>query len=258
MGVISPETLKTLVAPDTNSIIEQGKDSVVWRLKLPGGESAVGKIYRRRGWVSRFRGGAFPFRVQREYNGLCVLADSGIPCSAPLLWGQGFAAEHARFEILVTREIPDVMNLSALTAAGMRKPSTNDLLPLFDVLRRMHQCGVYHGALWPKNIMMTTAPERERAFHVIDLARTIRFPSDITGTTMARFDLLSLLYGLGRRCPEFDAETALRRYGYAPEEAREIAEQARRYRSTRHLRNRLGLTFKIRSLLANLSAALSR
>jgi hypothetical protein len=203
------------------------------------------------------RGGIFPFRVQREFDALCVLEDSGVPCSQPLAWGQGFAPEHGYFELLVTREIPNSVNLKKQAGTGDPRLHPNDFHPLFDALRGMHEHGVYHGALWPKNILVAKTPEGAWGFYLIDLARAVRFPGTIVGTAMARFDLLSLLYSLGRTDPALEPEAMLRRYGYGSEEAKKIAGQARCYRSSRHLRNRLAVTFQLRAVAARWTAAIA-
>ena len=35
------------------------------------------------------------------------------------------------------------------------------------MLRGMHECGVYHGALCPKNILITKAGDGDYEFHVM-------------------------------------------------------------------------------------------
>ena len=249
-----PVSLETLVFPDEKTLIKQEKKTLVWRVRLGGSESAVVKMYRHLGLLNRWRGRAVPFRVQREFAALGVLAAGGVPCSAPLLWGVGSAAGHGHIEVLVTREIPGAVSLKEWLDVKNRRVTSADLLPLFEVIRRAHHCGLYHGALWPKNILVTTAPSGELSFHLIDLVRSIRFPGDMGGTSVARYDLLSLLYSLARSCPDLDAEALLRGYGMSPADAWEIAGQSRRYRSTRHLRNRLAIIFKLGALAANFAA----
>jgi hypothetical protein len=177
-----------------------------------------------------------------------------VPCSQPLAWGWGFTPEHGYFELLVTREIPGAVSLKKYVATGDPRLRSGDFHPLFDALRRMHEHGVYHGALWPKNILVARISEGAWGFHLIDLTRAVRFPGTICGTAMARFDLLSLLYSL----PGFDSEAMLHRYGHGSAEARRIAAQARCYRSSRHLRNRLAVTFQLRAATARWVASISK
>ncbi|HOX57776.1 MAG TPA: lipopolysaccharide kinase InaA family protein [Candidatus Paceibacterota bacterium] len=254
LGDIPLELRRALVFPGATPRIKEEDQALVWRLQLvlPGlVEAGVVKLYRRRGMWNRLRGGVLRFRVQREFSALCALADGGVSCSQPLVWGWGFAPTHGHFELLVTREIPGVVSLKEYLAASGGRLRAEDLLPLFDNLCRMHERGVYHGALWPKNILLAKATGGAREFHLIDLARSVRFPENIFGTSMARFDLLSLLYSLVQTDAAFDSEAVLRRYGCGPAEARKIATQALGYRSSRHLRNRLALTFQMRALWAH-------
>jgi len=260
LGDIPPELRRALVFPGANPRIKEEDTTHVWRLQLAlPGLIALGvvKLYRRQGAWSRFWGRVSTSRVQREFDALCVLADSGVPCSQPLAWGWGFAPEHGYFELLVTREIPGAISLKQQVATGDPRLRAGDFQPLFDTLRRMHEHGVYHGALWPKNILVARTPGGTWGFHLIDLARAVRFPGTICGTAMARFDLLSLLYSLAQTDPEFGSEAVLGRYGCGPAETKRIAAQARCYRSSRHLRNRLAVTFQLRAMAARWAAAIS-
>lgn len=242
-----------LVIPDTNLLLKRENEVLIWRLPLvlPGSaENGVVKLYRRRGRVNRLRGGILPFRVQREYGALSRLADGGVPCSQPLVWGWGFMPEHGDFEVLVTREIPGAVNLKDLLGASRGRLRTDGFLALFESVRRMHELGVYHGALWPKNVLRTATSDGVGEFHLIDLARAVLFPGTICRTATARLDLLSLVYSLGRANDAFDCEALLRHYGFTAAEARTIAAQGRHYRSSKHVRNRLALICRLRALLA--------
>jgi hypothetical protein len=188
--------------------------------------------------------------VQREYDALRILAEAKIPCSVPCLWGWGSCAEHGHFEVLLTCEIPAASSLKQHLGAGGQRLRPRQWFPLSDALRRMHESGVYHGALWPKNILVRREGADEYGFYLIDLARSLLFPRSILGTTMARFDLLSLLYSLERADPQFEPGPLLERYGCSPAGTEAIVAQSRRYRSSRHLRNRLALAFQFRALLA--------
>lgn len=249
---VPPEPRSALVFPPPDALLKREEKTWIWRVPLPSGGNGIAKMYRRRGLWSRLRGWILPLRVRREFAALAVLTDGRVPCSEPLWWGWGHAKEHGHFEILITREIPDAIDLKACHAGSANRPRSADYLSLFDTLRRMHECGIYHGALWPKNILLTMRASQEMAFHLVDLARSIQFPGNIFDTRPARFDLLSLLYGLARVCPDFDAESLARRYGMSAPGAHEIAERSRQYRSTRHQRNWQSLAVQTCSMLAHL------
>lgn len=238
--------------PEEQALIKNEERTLVWRQEPGLGEATVVKMYRRRGCVDWQGERLFKFRVQREYQALLVLESAGVPCSAPLLWGFGTATEHGRFEILVTREIPGAISLKQAFTPGAASLTAEDLLPLFHLVRQLHRCGMYHGALYPKNILVTRPPDRGLAFRLIDLARSQRFPKSIQGTAMARYDLLGLLHGLTHLRPGILCEVLLARYGLAEAEIRELLAQLARYRPTRHLRNRLVFCFQARSLAARI------
>jgi len=237
------------VSPGANLLIKDEKNTIVWRLplELPGRrEHGIVKLYRRRGVWNHWRSKVLQFRVQREFVALCLLTDAGVPCSLPLLWGWGLAPEHGHFELLVTREIPVAVNLREFLARGNRlRPS--DLLPLFDSFRVMHARGLYHGALWPKNILLTKAADETWQFHLIDLARSLRFNGSISGTLMARHDLLRFLYTSGVSERQLACEKLLHRYGCTARNSRALAKRAHRFRSSRRVLDLWEPAFQVRA-----------
>ncbi|NUO08858.1 MAG: hypothetical protein HUU08_09310 [Candidatus Brocadia sp.] len=250
-------TEESLIIPDTKAFIKSEKRTLVWRKTVGNSEATVVKMYRHRGFVDWHRERLFNFKVQREYEALHVLESAGVPCSVPLLWGFGSASEHGRFEILVTREIPAAVNLKEAFRANTASVVPDDLPALFDVVRQMHQCGIYHGALLPKNILVTSVSQRRPTFCLVDLIRALHFPADIQRTVMARYDLLSLMHGLTNLHPGINCETLLSHYGLGRTDTRELLDRLVWYRSTRHLRNRLAFQFKIRALGARCCSRLS-
>lgn len=250
LGVEPVELGPALVIPAAPDLIKEEDKTLVWRLKLAAGESGVVKMYRRRGPLDWCWERALQFRVQREYEALCALEIAGVPCSVPLFWGYGSAVEHGRFEILVTREIPDAANLKAWLTAGPKSLSADDLLPLFDIIRRMHRCGMYHGALSPKNILVTQSQEKGHAFYLIDLARAIQFPKDISQTSMARADLLSVMRRLVQMRGNAGCKEMLLQYGWPKSELDTFMARLKQHPSSRRLRNRLTLEFTIRYWIA--------
>ncbi|MBN2507184.1 MAG: hypothetical protein JXQ71_10855 [Verrucomicrobia bacterium] len=240
----------TLVSPGANPVIKHESQTLVWRLPWPDGPQTIVKLYRRRGLLHRFRGRLLPFRVQREFHALCILADGGVPCSPPLAWGWGHAPQHGRFEFIVTGELAGAVNLKERLAAPAPEVSPDDLLHLFRLLRRMHARGVYHGALSPKNIMVPASPRPVEAFHLIDLARAVWFPGDIAGSAMARLDLLSLLRRLCQMRPGWGCQPFLLAYGLPERDLRGFSARLNRFHPTRHTRNWLALRFRLRAAVA--------
>jgi hypothetical protein len=254
---VTPALRAALVFPSANPLLKEEPKTCIWRLALPSGESAIVKLYRRRGVLNLLRGDSgnrfSPFRrcrVEHEFSALSLLADAAIPCSLPLLWGWGQAAEHGRFELIVTREILNATNLKEHFAQAGQALSTVDLRPLSRMLRRMHERGVYHGALSPKNILVVEQAGSVRSFYLIDMARAVCFPGDITGSRMAWFDLLSLMRRLRQSCRGLDCHVLLQEYGLPADAIEKFLHELQRFRPTRHTRNWLAFRFRLKAMFS--------
>jgi len=252
LGAIQPGWNRVLIAPGDEPLLKSEDTTHVWRVPLPSGGHGILKLYRRRGGLNVWRGKLVAFRVPREFEALCVLADGGVPCSQPLLWGWGTAVEHGHFEVLVTRAIPGAASLRERLVHEGGGWRTEDLQPLFPLVRRLHRCGIYHGALSPKNILVTVESGQPTCFYLIDLARAVVFPRAIVGSSMGRFDLLSLLRRLLQLRPETGCERLLRAYGMGDPEISDLLARLGRFRPTHHTRNWLALRFGLEARLARL------
>lgn len=183
--------------------------TLVWSEPLPGGGRAIKKMYRRRPFYDPLRRWFIPYRAEREFTVLSHLARHGVPCSEPLSWSHGRRDPHGRHELLVTREVPGATALDKLL---QRPGAVTDLAPLLRLIRRMHDCGVSHGGMAPRNILVTFAAGAPD-FHLIDMSYSHVFPRGIAGTRMAKFDLLDLMYRIGRHFPEESCRAWLAAYG---------------------------------------------
>ena len=192
-------------------LIKAEQCTLIWSEPLRGGGREVVKLYRRRPLADPIRRWFVAYRVQREFHLLQHLLAGGVPCPEPLWWSHGRSRRHGRHEQLATREIAGTTPLvDWLRSLG--SSSRPDLAPLFRIARRMHECGVAHGAFYPTNIL--AAPRRFPVeFFVIDMAHGCRFPQSIVGTLPATYDLLDLLRGISRRHPIDDCERWVAGYG---------------------------------------------
>jgi len=218
-------------------LIKAEQCTLIWSEPLRSGGREVVKMYRRRPLADPVRRWFVAYRVEREFHLLAHLFESGVPCPEPLWWSHGRSPQHGRHEQLATREIAGTIPLVQwLRALG---PATRpDLAPLFRVARRMHECGVSHGAFYPTNILV--APQRvPQEFFAIDMAHGCRFPQGIVGTQPAAYDLLDMLRGISRRHPIDDCENWLEGYGLECAERQRLLERLpahRLERPWRHLR----------------------
>jgi hypothetical protein len=67
------------------------------------------------------------------------------------------------------------------------------LAPLFRIVRRMHDSGMCHQALYARNIVVRPAAAAGERYFLADVPRSWLFPRSITGTSMAWCDLLDLV-----------------------------------------------------------------
>jgi len=223
---------------------------LIWSEQCDDTTRIVFKMYRHRGMWTSFRERVTRFRVQREYQSLCHLVQQDIPCSIPLFWTRGYCRRHGYYEILAMREIEDATPLGALVIPGVDLNGVGDLAPLFRIVRRMHSSGLHHGALVPRNILVTTGADGRWSFHVIDMPRAIAFPRDVFDTRMGWIDLKDLTRSLLPVLGNERCLALLESYGMDASGGRYLLETLEGYRCTRHTRNWLQGEFKLRSWFA--------
>ncbi len=230
-------------------VLKSERHTLIWTELLAEGHAVV-KLYRHMGLFKLIRSKLlFGRRVRREFAALGRLHAAGIPCSAPLSWFGGRTRDAGFCEALVTRRIEDSRSLEQLGADG-QAPAVTELTRLFRLLRRAHACGVYHGSLSPRNILVTRTggvPE----FHFIDMARSVVFPGDIAHTRMGRRDLLSLSMYIARRGGTACIPALLSAYGLAGDAMPGFLTALSRFRSTSLGRDLTAVEFGIRGLFDN-------
>ncbi len=224
----------------------------IWEDALGDGTSAVLKLYPHRGPISWEREKRFRFRVEREFGGLERLVAGRVPCTEPLFWTFGRHPRLGRFEVLATRKVPDAAPLSAWVGTGEPWPSLEGLMPW---VRRMHETGVFHGALWLKNILATPAAKGGYDFHLLDMPKAMLFPTSIVGSRMARMDLLDLLWWVRKEHGIDTCRPLVAAYGLEGEERAALLLRLEGHRPTRFTRNRQRFEFSVREWLGRLRGA---
>jgi hypothetical protein len=167
---------------------------------------------------------------------LSHLVGHGIPCSKPLSWSHGRRDPHGLYELLVTHEVAGATALDKL----LKQPgAVTDLAPLLRLVRRMHDSGVSHGGLAPRNVLVSFPAPGAPVFHLIDMSYSHIFPRGIAGTRMATFDLLDLMYRIRGHFPPECCPTWLADYGLDESGVRRLMTALEHYRPRRpwsHLR----------------------
>ncbi|MEX1994240.1 MAG: lipopolysaccharide kinase InaA family protein [Steroidobacteraceae bacterium] len=225
-----------MTAYDTydHALIKAEPTTLIWSEPLAGGGRAVVKMYRHRSLHDPLRRLAVPYRVAREFGLLARLREHAVSCPEPLWWSHGHSRVHGLHEILATREIAGAAPLAWLLRAGAQPP---DLAPLFLLARRMHECGISHGAFYPANVLVETPALYSPTYHLIDLAHGCRFATDIVGTRPAMFDLLDMLRTIERMRPLEGCAQWIAGYGLGADATRRLLERLVQHRVERPWRH---------------------
>jgi len=231
---------------DSDKIIKAEAKSLIWTEQLKDGTSAVMKMYYRRGFANFIREIILNFRVKREFKILKHLASCGVPCTIPLFWTYGYCKAYGFYEILHTRQIPNTISLKTLLSLETPTDESIDLGPLFQLVYNMHRCGVYHGALSTKNILIDPTGHAQVTFYSLDFARGWLFPGPIIGKQIARFDLLKLVRSIENHLSIGYCQPYLAQYGLEKGTIERFYQDAGRYRSYSRKHKRIKNVLKVK------------
>jgi len=229
--VTAPDALGAAGAGPGQNLIKAEFGTLVWSESLPGGGRAIMKMYRRRPFYDPVRRWFLPYRAEREFKVLSHLVRHGVACSEPLSWSHGHHDPHGRFELLVTRE---VAGATALDKLLKQRGAVTDLSPLLRLTRRMHDSGVSHGGMAPRNILVSFPVAGAPTFHIIDMSYSHIFPRGIAGTRMATFDLFDLIYRIGTHFPAERCRAWLADYGLDESAVQKLLRGLEHYRPRGH------------------------
>ena len=247
---VTPDTIDLLLpdekTPASEALIKAEPGTLIWSAQLPDRKRAVVKMYRLRTRLQAWHVRASVFRARREYEALLRLTEQRVPCTEPLFWAHGQTEVHGLFELLATREIEGAVPLRAWIEGASESARSAVLLSVFRHVRAMHAHGVRHGGLSFKNVLVAPAGAGSAIF-LIDFSRSVLFPFDLAGTRMAWFDLADLSVKVIQRLGRAACAPLLASYGLPKEEAQRMTRFAERHKSTRELRRRLRLEFRIRA-----------
>ena len=256
-----PSGLGPLVRPtkiDPDNIIKAESHCLIWIEQLADGTLVVAKMYHHRGLANFVRGSLLNFRAQREHRILQHLTGCGIPCSEPLFWTCGYCKAHGYYDILYTRQIPDAISLETFLSSPSLRDHAIDFGPLFQLLYNMHQCGVYHGALSTKNILVEATDDVQAKFYVIDLARGRIFSDAILNGWIAWLDILKLVRNIESHIGTGNCQPYLAQYGTGKETVEKLSQYASRYKSYSRKQKRIKNVMKVKVLLFVIITKLSQ
>ena len=231
---------------DSDNIIKAEAKSLIWTEQLEDGTSAVMKMYYRRGIANFTREIILNFRVKREFRILKHLAGCGVPCTIPIFWTFGYCKAYGFYEILQTRQIPNTIALKTLLSSETLTDKRIELGPLFQLVYNMHRCGVYHGALSTKNILIDPTGNAQEKFFSIDFARGWLFPGSILGKQIAWFDLFKLVRSIESHLCIGCCQPYLAQYGFEKAVIERFYQEAGRYRSYSRKHKRIKNVLKVK------------
>jgi len=231
---------------DTDQIIKAEAKCLIGTEHLEDGTTAVMKMYYRRGVANFIRARLLNFRAQREYRILKHLANCGIACTIPLFWTHGYCKEYGFYEVLCTRQIPNTLSLDTFLSSESINDQNSDFGPLFQLVYNMHRCGVYHGALSTKNILIDAPGKPQAKYYHIDFARGWLFPSSILGQRIAWFDIHKLVRKIESHLGPGTCGPYLAQYGLGKEAIEKFYQDTRRYKSESRKQKRIKNTLKVK------------
>ena len=104
----------------------------------------------------------------------------------------GWCGRDGHYGLLATGEIPCARSLTDYMRSEPEEAVYRVLPGLFEVMRRMHCSGLYHGALEPDNIIVGSSDRRVEESYIVVTPDSMPFPLDISRTRMAEWDLVTL------------------------------------------------------------------
>jgi hypothetical protein len=174
------------------------------------------------------------------------MAGCGVPCTIPLFWTFGYCKAYGFYEILQTRQIQNTISLKTLLSSETLTDKKIDLGPLFQLVYNMHRCGVYHGALSTKNILIDPTGNAQIKFYSIDFARGWLFPGSIIGKQIAWFDLFKLVRSIESHLSMGDCQPYLAQYGLEKGAIERFYQDAGRYQSYSRKQKRIKNVLKVK------------
>lgn len=159
---------------------------------FPLGEGRVFlKRYSYDAWYLRLRARVFPSRARREFQVLSELAARGIPTLEPVACGELDEGPWRRASFLATVFRDEATTLEARLDREPGPAERDELLArVAGAVRHMHEAGFAHGGLFPRNLIVGSAPDTP--VQVFDAPFGTFFPGPVPAGARAA-DLACLL-----------------------------------------------------------------
>lgn len=235
-----PHLMEAKAAPSAAPyrIIRLDLGHFLWRGTEAGTTAAVYKMYWGRGPISWLREHLSRFRVEREFRVLAHLHASGVPCSVPLHWSKGYDRNlGGRFEMLATEEIPDATPLHQWLSDMDHSEAGKTVIRAYALIRGTHEAGVHHGAMHPRNILVSHSNPETPRLYIIDVPKAVILGHSAVGTALGNIDLMDFTAKVSCYVDRDALVAGLQTYGLEISAAEDLLAACSRRRRGRHGRN---------------------
>jgi serine/threonine-protein kinase RIO1 len=246
LPALAPGSSLHLTIPPADGLIKCESEVISWIERL-GDDAAIVKLYSFGNQPSVVRALRAGSRVRREYEALAAIQGAGGLATEPLFWALDPSRQRGQVEVLATRLIPDVGSVRNAVSDRHELLDELDWASLLGSIHRMHEAGICHGGLSPKNVLL----DAKGRIYLCDLAKSIRYPHSIRGTRMASYDIAHLLRGFSDLVGWSRTQRVWLATDEAPEFQQHVLAKAQVQDSRSGLqRRRLRGEFRLRRLLA--------
>ncbi len=177
---------RRLLRERTGDLIKRSPMRIIFAASIPAGQKQLPliiKIYRRGRLGDWIKANVCGSKARREWRITTAASDRGLPTVVPVAYG-----ERRRFGILMESYLLTVrlFNCVTLEASLFSDDGTlradartrrHLIILLAQLLRRMHDYGIYHQDLHPGNFLVETLPSGEKCIYLLDLHRASARPS---------------------------------------------------------------------------------
>lgn len=146
------------LSPPPENLLKRDPGTLLYRFRLGSGRVLLKRYLHASPWLA-LRARLFPSRARREFAALCELRGRGIPTLEPVACGEEDHGPMRRGSFLATVFLEGAMTLEAFLDSWPPRAERDRVLgEVAALVRRMHEAGLAHGTLFPRNIMLPGAP----------------------------------------------------------------------------------------------------
>lgn len=177
---------RRLLRASAGRLIKKSPARIIFSAALPAGPGEVPvvvKIYRHATPGEWLKANLCGSKARREWRITTAAAARGLPTVVPVAFGERRRGGILRESYLLTVRLFNCITLeeALFSPDGTLRANLQErrklIVLLASLLRRMHDCGIYHRDLHPGNFLVETLPGGEKRIFLLDLHRANASPS---------------------------------------------------------------------------------